>query len=116
MTEPYSKLTNIQPLSQQTLESLERFQQQTTNAIEPYKKIANMMSSYNEKISEISNTLSPGITQLIGMQQRYNEMMKPIVENLNISIQPLNLALESIVNTLNNLNISENPMTAGHVT
>ena len=43
MTEPYSKLTNIQPLSQQTLESLERFQQQMTNAIEPYKKIANML-------------------------------------------------------------------------
>ena len=109
MTEPYSKLTNIQPLSQQTLESLERFQQQMTNAIEPYKKIANMMSSYTEKISEISNTLSPGITQLIEMQQRYNEMMQPIVENLNIRIQPLNLAFESIVNTLNNLNISENP-------
>ena len=86
MTEPYSKLTNIQPLSQQTLESLERFQQQMTNAIEPYKKIANMMSSYTEKISEISNTLSPGITQLIEMQQRYNEMMQPIVENLNIRI------------------------------
>lgn len=108
MSETYVKL-NTQLLIQKNLESLEKVQQSVAKTLEPYNQMTKLMSSYAEQALAINKTLSPTFTQIIEMQQQYNEMMQPIIETLNIQGQMLNPIFESIANTLNNLDISQNP-------
>lgn len=108
MSETYVKL-NTQLLIQKNLESLEKVQQSVAKTLEPYNQMTKLMSSYAEQALAINKTLSPAFTQIIEMQQQYNEMMQPIIETLNIQGQMLNPIFESIANTLNNLDISQNP-------
>ena len=88
---------------------MEKVQQSVAKTLEPYNQMTKLMSSYAEQALAINKTLSPAFTQIIEMQQQYNEMMQPIIETLNIQGQMLNPIFESIANTLNNLDISQNP-------
>lgn len=108
MSETYVKL-NTQLLIQKNLESLEKVQQSVAKTLEPYNQMTKLMSSYAEQALVINKTLSPTFTKLIEMQQLCNEITQPLIETLNIQTQMLNPIFESIANTLNNLDIAQNP-------
>ena len=113
MNETYSKLADIELLSTKDIEALKRIQQQVTKAVEPY----------NKQSLKIKHSLAPTLTQIAKIQEQYKELVRPVVSALNQQeekLRPIISALtqqeekllpfyQTIANTLNDLDIAQNP-------
>ncbi|MTP16602.1 hypothetical protein GMB60_12940, partial [Turicibacter sanguinis] len=113
MNETYSKLAHTELLSTKEIETIKRIQQQVTKAMEPY----------NEQMLKIKHSLAPTLNQIANLQEQYKEavcpvvsalnqqeeILRPIVSNLNKHQETLIPIYQTIANTLNNLDISQNP-------
>ena len=99
MNKTYSKFSDIELLSAKDIETLRRIQQQVTKAIEPY----------NEQMLKVKHILTPKLTQIAKLQEQQKETLRPFISVLNQQKETLIPIYQTIANTLNNLDISQNP-------
>ncbi|MCU7192399.1 hypothetical protein [Turicibacter sanguinis] len=99
MNKTYSKFSDIELLSAKDIETLRRIQQQVTKAIEPY----------NEQLLKVKHILTPKLTQIAKLQEQQKETLRPFISVLNQQKETLIPIYQTIANTLNNLDISQNP-------
>ena len=99
MNKTYSKFSDIELLSAKDIETIRRIQQQVTKAIEPY----------NEQMLKVKHILTPKLTQIAKLQEQQKETLRPFISVLNQQKETLIPIYQTIANTLNNLDISQNP-------
>lgn len=99
MNKTYSKFSDIELLSAKDIETLRRIQQQVTKTIEPY----------NEQMLKVKHILTPKLTQIAKLQEQQKETLRPFISVLNQQKETLIPIYQTIANTLNNLDISQNP-------